>query len=237
MAGSRARHPRSACFAGADEDPKRPAKPPPAVGRASPGPRWSSCSARATFTPWRTRLPVPSRPGQAASATHQQDSTELVVELLERRIFTDDELAAQAIAELLTTRCLSIASGAPSIRNIASSGPSALARAAGLSLQGAVPCSPSTRGVVVRRQRSTALIAWWLRIEPNTLEGVLGAGELRVGRRRLGLGLELLPRSRGLRRVDRRSLRACSAGGCAAPRATRRPAVKALTKSSRCFAG
>ena len=50
----------------------------------------------------------------------RQDSAELVVELLERRIFTDDELARQAMHELLTTRCLSIAGGTTQVlRNVA----------------------------------------------------------------------------------------------------------------------
>jgi alkylation response protein AidB-like acyl-CoA dehydrogenase len=50
----------------------------------------------------------------------RQDSAELVVELLEHRVFTDDELAREAMHELLTTRCLSIAGGTTQVlRNVA----------------------------------------------------------------------------------------------------------------------
>jgi alkylation response protein AidB-like acyl-CoA dehydrogenase len=50
----------------------------------------------------------------------RQDSAELVVELLERRVFTDELIASEAMHELLTTRCLSIAGGTTQVlRNVA----------------------------------------------------------------------------------------------------------------------
>jgi alkylation response protein AidB-like acyl-CoA dehydrogenase len=50
----------------------------------------------------------------------RQDSAELVVELLGSRIFTDDELAREALHEQLMTRCLSIAGGTTQVlRNVA----------------------------------------------------------------------------------------------------------------------
>ena len=50
----------------------------------------------------------------------RQDSAELVVELLGSRVFTDDDLAREALHEQLMTRCLSIAGGTTQVlRNVA----------------------------------------------------------------------------------------------------------------------
>ncbi len=50
----------------------------------------------------------------------RQDSSELVVRLLGDRVFTDDDLAKQAVHEMLNNRCLSIAGGTTQVlRNVA----------------------------------------------------------------------------------------------------------------------
>jgi alkylation response protein AidB-like acyl-CoA dehydrogenase len=50
----------------------------------------------------------------------RQDSAELVVELLGSRVFTDEQLAGEALHEQLLTRCLSIAGGTTQVlRNVA----------------------------------------------------------------------------------------------------------------------
>ena len=50
----------------------------------------------------------------------RQDAAELVAEMLGTRMFTDDDLAREAVHELLLTRCLSIAGGTTQVlRNVA----------------------------------------------------------------------------------------------------------------------
>ncbi len=93
-----------------------------AVGRAV---AWATVvkllSTRATLRSLGGQGPGPeSSVAKLVGVRSRQDSAELVVELLEHRIFTDDELARAALHELLTTRCLSIAGGTTQVlRNVA----------------------------------------------------------------------------------------------------------------------
>jgi alkylation response protein AidB-like acyl-CoA dehydrogenase len=93
-----------------------------AVGRAV---AWATVvkllSTRATLRSLAGQGPGPeSSVAKLVGVRSRQDSAELVVELLERRVFTDELIASEAMHELLTTRCLSIAGGTTQVlRNVA----------------------------------------------------------------------------------------------------------------------
>ena len=93
-----------------------------AVGRAV---AWATVvkllSTRATLRSLAGQGPgAESSVAKLVGVRSRQDSAELVVELLGHRIFTDEQLAREAVHELLTTRCLSIAGGTTQVlRNVA----------------------------------------------------------------------------------------------------------------------
>jgi alkylation response protein AidB-like acyl-CoA dehydrogenase len=98
------------------------AEPRTAVGRAV---AWATVvrllATRSTLRSLAGQGPGPeSSVAKLVGVRSRQDSAELVVELLGPRIFTDDDLAREALHEQLMTRCLSIAGGTTQVlRNVA----------------------------------------------------------------------------------------------------------------------
>ncbi len=78
-------------------------------------------ATRATLRSLAGQGPGPeSSVAKLVGVRSRQDSAELVVELLGTRVFTDDDLAREALHEQLMTRCLSIAGGTTQVlRNVA----------------------------------------------------------------------------------------------------------------------
>jgi alkylation response protein AidB-like acyl-CoA dehydrogenase len=78
-------------------------------------------STRATLRSISGQGPGPeSSVAKLVGVRSRQDAAELVVRMLGDRVFTDDDLAREAVHEMLLTRCLSIAGGTTQVlRNVA----------------------------------------------------------------------------------------------------------------------